>query len=167
MTAGRLLTRVDLLYHPGGLRVTVRSSKTIRDTRDEVVIPEAAAPGSPYCPVAASRLALCLAPAPLTAPVFLLPGTLTPLMAHQLTTMLRTVLRRRGHHAWSRVTLQSSTLWSDPRPRGEGYHPGAPGPSMPTSPGSSRPQSQVALRPFWPMVLKTQRPKNSKTQRDN
>ena len=150
MTAGHLLTRADLLYHPGGLRVTVRSSKTIRDTRDRVVIPEAAAPMSSYFPVAASRLALCLAPAPLTAPVFLWPGTLTPLTAHQLTTMLRTVLRRRGHPAWFRVTLHSlrhsgATLAlvegaTIPKIMDHGTWR-----SMPTSSGSSSPQSQVAL----------------------
>ena len=106
-TAGHLLTRGDLQFHPGGLHVTVRSTKTIWDARDAVVIPVAAAPRSPYCPVMACRHALRLAPAPMTAPVFLWPGTLTPVHASQLLNMLRTVLRRRAHPAWAKITIHS------------------------------------------------------------
>ena len=106
-TAGHLLTRGDLHLTPTGLNVTVSSSKTIRDARDAVVIPVAAAPGSPYCPVAACNRAFYLAPAPATAPAFLWPGTLRPLTASQLISMIRTALRHRGHPAWSRVTLHS------------------------------------------------------------
>ena len=106
-TAGHLLTRGDLAFTTEGLHVTMRSSKTIWDARDAVVIPVAAAPGSPYCPVAACTQALRLAPAPPTAPVFLWPGTLRPLSASQLITMIRTVLHRRGHPAWALITLHS------------------------------------------------------------
>ena len=106
-TAAHLLLRGDLRFHQTGLHVTVKSTKTIRDPRDAVVIPVAAAPGSPYCPVAAVTHAIRLAPAPQTAPVFLWPGTLRPLTGHQLITMLCTALRRRGHPAWAQATLHS------------------------------------------------------------
>ena len=107
LTAGHLLTRGDLHLTPTGLNVTITSTKTIRDPRDAVVIPVAAAPGSPYCPVMACREAFRLAPAPPTSPIFLWPGTLSPLTAYQLIQMIRTALRRRGHPGWSRVTLHT------------------------------------------------------------
>ena len=106
-TAAHLLTRGDLTFTPTGLNVTIRSTKTIWDARDAVVIPVAAAPGSPYCPVAACRSAVSLAPASPDSPIFLWPGGRHPLTAPQLTGMLKTVLRRLGHPAWSRLTLHS------------------------------------------------------------
>ena len=42
-----LLTRRNLDFHQGGLNVTVRSTKTIWDPRDAMVIPVAVVPGSP------------------------------------------------------------------------------------------------------------------------
>ena len=107
-TASHLLARRDLAFTPdGGLSVTLRSSKTIWDDRDTVVIPVAAAPGSPYCPVAACRRAIPMAPAQLTAQVFLWPGTLRPVTAAQLIVMIHAALRHRGHPAWGQVTLHS------------------------------------------------------------
>ena len=60
-TRGHLLRRRDLTFTPHLMHVHVSSTKTIwdaRDARDAVVIPVAAAPGSPYCPVAACLGAL-------------------------------------------------------------------------------------------------------------
>ena len=106
-TAAHLLTRGDLNFRPGGLDVTVRSTKTIWDARDAVVIPVAAARGSPYCPVAACKSALSLVPVPMCAPIFLWPGSLRPVTATQLTNMLRLTVRRQGYPGWPLVTLHS------------------------------------------------------------
>ena len=106
-TAHHLLRRHALTFTGHGLDVAVRSTKTIWDARDVVVIPVAAAPGSPFCLVAACRAALAAAPAPLHAPVFLDPTTGRPLKGPVLVALLRGALCAMNFPARREVTLHS------------------------------------------------------------
>ena len=102
-----LIRRADLTFTATSLLVTVTSTKTIRDPRDAVVIPAAAAPGSRYCPVAACRAAIAAVPAPGTSTVFLCPLDKTPLTASQLLRLVRAALRAHASPLWATVTLHS------------------------------------------------------------
>ena len=106
-TTHHLLRRRALTFTGQGLEVVVRSTKTIWEARDAVVIPVAAAPGSPYCPVAACRAALDAAPAPPDAPIFIHPATGRPVTGLILISLLRGVLRGLNYPAWREVTLHS------------------------------------------------------------
>ena len=102
-----LLRRRDLDFAPPGMLVTVASSKTIRDPRDAVVIPVAAAPGSRYCPVAACKAALAVVTAPASSPVFLCPPNGAPLSASLLLRLVRAALRAHACASWASVSLHS------------------------------------------------------------
>ena len=90
-----------------GMDVLVRSTTTIWDARDAGVIPVAAAPGSPYCPIRATYRAMNMTPGTPECPLFLDPTTGCPLTGVALTSLLRTVLRHQAHPLWARVTLHS------------------------------------------------------------
>ena len=107
---GHLLRRRHLTSTPTGMNVLVGSTKTIWDPRDAVVIPVAAAPGSPYCPVAACRLAMRAAPGGPDDPVLICPRNRQALTAAGLIAIIRTVLRHQSHPLWHRVTLHSLRL---------------------------------------------------------
>ena len=106
-TRAHLLRRRDLTFMGTTLYVHVRSTKTIGDPRDAVVIPVAAAPGSPYCPVSACAAALHAAPGGPDSPVFLSTRSRRPLTSLALITMIRAALRQMGHPSWHTVTLHS------------------------------------------------------------
>ena len=103
-TVRHLLSREDVTFKEGNMEVLVRSTKTIWDARDAVVIPVAAAP---YCPVAAYGAALRTSPHRRGGPLFICPEIDRPLTAAALTSMIRGVLRTLHHPDWARFTIHS------------------------------------------------------------
>ena len=89
-----LARRGDVDIRSDALLVRVWSSKTLKTPADAVTLRVLAAPGSPYCPVAAMRGAWRLVPAPAEAPLFLFPSTGRPLTAPALVSVMRAALGR-------------------------------------------------------------------------
>ena len=87
---GHGLLRRDITPSPGGLLVTIRSSKTTSAKSPPMVLPiQAFPPGTPHCPVAAYMNMLHLVPALPHSPAFVWADTQLPVTAPSLQTYLR------------------------------------------------------------------------------
>ena len=91
---------------PGGLRVTLASTKTLKTRAQAVALFVPTILGSPYCPVAAWQRALQLLPAAPDALAFLV-GPGVPPTTRELTSTLREALRDAGVRHASRYTFHS------------------------------------------------------------
>ena len=108
-----------IVSDPGGLRVTITSSKTLKTWAQAVTLFVPSIPGLPYCPMAAWYRALRQLPAIPNAPAFLArPGVL--LTTRELTLTLREALPHESrytlHGRWwgSRVHAPHGPLGGDP-----------------------------------------------------
>lgn len=106
--------RGDVLFHPPGLVIIVKWTKTIQRGERTPLIPLPAIPGSPLCPVQAYKDMLTLAPtmSP-NAPLLQLPGQgharTTTLTVRQLAQVFNTILVHLGYtkHMYSLHSLRA------------------------------------------------------------
>ena len=102
-----VMNRADVSCSPDGLLVKVRSSKTIRHIKQQVVLPVNRLPeGSKHCPVVAYKVMLALCPGQDYSPAFHLPGG-QPVTARQLQSTVRSALKTSGICTPGAYTLHS------------------------------------------------------------
>ena len=102
-----LVRRQDVHHRNGSLWVVIRSTKTRLASKGPLTLLIAPAPGSPLCPVAACLAAWKAVPAPVTAPLFLLPSTGRPLTPPGLVALLRATLQAMGEPLGRDLTVHS------------------------------------------------------------
>ena len=102
-----LLTRGDVQVDAAGLRVHVRTTKTLSPRSGGVVLPVARVPGSRYCPVESCTHALGLVTGAPGGLLFLLPSTGGPLTVTAMTMACRRVLRAARWPMANAFTLHS------------------------------------------------------------
>ena len=103
-----LIMRPDVTVGVAGMRVLVRSTKTLSPRSGGVVIPVARVPGSLYCPVRSLVTAWGLTRgAPMGGVIFTLPSTAAPLTVTALTAMARAALHGLGWPLAARFTIHS------------------------------------------------------------
>ena len=103
-----LILKKDVTIGVAGMRVTVRTTKTLSPRSGGVVVPVAWVPGSPYCPVRSLVSAWGLGRgAPTGGLIFILPSTGRPLTVSTLTAAAREVLRGLTWPLADRFTVHS------------------------------------------------------------
>lgn len=86
------IQRSDVEFTKYGLCLTIRSSKTIQYHERELNIPVIASPGSLLCPVFWLKRYFSRVKVPPHAPLFISPGSLSPLTYKSFSTRLKSVL---------------------------------------------------------------------------
>ncbi len=111
----RCLCRQDVRYHPWGVTLLIRYTKTIQFQERHLEIPLPRMPGSIWCPVRALTHAMQFTPsAPDPSPAFLIPGRpYAAVTGHQFNHRIQEALSQAGlsatgitPHSWRRVGAQ-------------------------------------------------------------